>query len=200
MRPVVRLQSPAAQGAIDHAAYLARGGYRLLKRCIAGEIESDMVLQSVGDSGLHGLHGPAAVEWERVHGAPTPRAMEVSAAAAGPAGLADRMLLERNPHRCFEGMLIAAWAVGASRIRLLVRGGPAALRAMLAAELLKLCDRRPYPGMPEIVLGFDDAQPSDDGLPTLRQGIQTLYWVPDILERGAAWFASQAQCRRWASA
>ena len=81
-----------------------------------------------------------------------------------------------------------------------VDGGPAALRAMLAAELLKLRDRRPYPGMPEIVLRFDDAPPSDDGLPTLRQRIETLYWVPDILERGAAWFASQAQCRRWAGA
>jgi formate dehydrogenase len=170
----------------------------LLKRCIAGEIEADMVLQSVGDSGLHGVHGPAAVEWERVHGAPTPRAMEVS---AGPAGVTDRELLERHPHRCFEGMLITAWAVGASRIRLLVRDGPSALRAMLAAELMKLRNRRPYPGMPEIVLRFDDAPPpADDGLPTLRQGIETLYWVPDILERGAAWFAAQGQGRRWAGA
>jgi formate dehydrogenase len=71
---------------------------------------------------------------------------------------------------------------------------------MLAAELLKLRNRRPYPGMPEIVLRFDDAPPAEDGLPTLRQRIDTLYWVPDILERGAAWFASQGQGRRWAGA
>jgi formate dehydrogenase len=200
MRSAVGLQASAPQGAIGHAAYVARGGYRLLKRCVAGEIEADMVLQSVGESGLRGAQGPAAAEWERVHRAPTPRAMEVCVGLAEPVGFTDRALLERNPHRCFEGMLITAWAVGASHIRLLLRGVPAALQAMLAAELMKLRRRRPYPGMPEIVLGIEDALPRDDGLPTLRQGVATLYWVPEILERGAEWFASRGQGRRWAGA
>ncbi|NML17879.1 hypothetical protein [Azohydromonas caseinilytica] len=200
MRPVVVLRASAPEGAIDHAAYLAAGGYRLLKRCVAGEIEADMVLQSVGDSGLGGAQGPAAVEWERVHRAPTPRAMEVCVSLARRADSTAGALLERHPHRCFEGMLIAAWAVGASRIRLLVRGGHAALQAMLAAELVKLRKRRPYPGMPDIVLGWDDSPQADDGLPTLRQGIETLYWVPDILERGAAWFLAQGRGGRAALA
>ena len=193
MRPVVVLKASAAEGAIDHAAYVARGGYRLLKRCIAGEIEVDMVLRSVGDSGLLGAQGPAAAEWDRVHREPMPRVMEACVGLAERAGGSDRLLLQRNPHRCFEGMLIAAWAVGASRIRLmLVRGGHAALQAMLATELVKLRRRRPYPGMPDIALGSCAAPPApEDGVPTLRQGIETLYWIPDILEGGAEWFAAQ---------
>jgi formate dehydrogenase len=200
MRPVVVLKASAAEGAIDHAAYVARGGYRLLKRCIAGEIEADMVLRSVGDSGLRGAQGPAALEWDRVHRQPTPRAIEACVGLAECRGGTDRVLLQRHPHRCFEGMLIAAWAVGASRLQLmLVRGGHQALQAMLAAELVKLRRRRPYPGMPDIALGCCDAPPQqEEGVPTLRQGIETLYWVPDILERGAHWFASRQRGPRLA--
>ncbi|WP_157268728.1 hypothetical protein [Azohydromonas aeria] len=196
MRPVVSPRTPAAPGgAIGHAAYVERGGYRLLKRCVAGEIEADMVLRSVEESGLCDAQGPAATQWLRVHQASAPRAMEVcvgrdEGGRGGDAGGSGRMLLTRNPHRCFEGMLIAAWAVGASSIRLLLqRGGHAALQALLAGELVKLRRRRPYPGMPEIALGCGDAPPS--ALPTLRQGVETLYWVPDILDGGAEWFALQ---------
>jgi formate dehydrogenase len=194
MRPVVVLPASTPEGAIDHAAYVAQGGYRLLKRCVAGEIEADMVLQSVGESGLRGARGPAAEEWQRVHCAPVPRAMDACVGLDDRGNGTGRELLQCHPHRCFEGMLIAAWAVGASRVRLLLaRGSPAALRAMLAAELAKLRRCRPYPGMPDIVLDCRDAAPADDGVPTLRQGIETLYWVPDILERGAQWFASRGR-------
>jgi formate dehydrogenase len=211
MRPVVVLKASAPEGAIDHAAYVACGGYRLLKRCIAGEIEADMVLQSVGESGLCDAKGPAALQWLRVHRQSGPRAMEVRVGRdeEGYASACGRMLLARNPHRCFEGMLIAAWAVGASSIRLLlVRGGHAGLQALLASELVKLRRHRPYPGMPEIALGCCDAppapahrqqqqqqqqqlQPPEEATqptPTLRQGVETLYWVPDILDGGAEWF------------
>ena len=202
MRPVVVLNASAPEGAIDHAAYVARGGYRLLKRCVAGEIDVEMVLRSVGDSGLFGALGPAAAEWERVHRQPTPRLMEACAGLGERRGGSDRVLLQRNPHRCFEGMLIAAWAVGASRLRLmLVRGGHAALQAMLNSELVKLRRRRPYPGMPDIALACCDAPPkAEAGGPTLRQGIETLYWVPDILEGGAEWFAAQRSGPRMAMA
>ena len=197
MRPVVSPpRAPAAPGgAIDHAAYVERGGYRLLKRCVAGEIEADMVLRSVEESGLCDTQGTAAAQWLRVHQQSAPRAMEVCVGRddgqrSGDAGSSGRMLLARNPHRCFEGMLIAAWAVGASSIRLLLqRGGHAALQALLAGELVKLRRRRPYPGMPEIALGCGEAPPA--ALPTLRQGVETLYWVPDILDGGAEWFALQ---------
>lgn len=202
MRPVVSPRTPASKGAIDHAAYVERGGYRLLKRCVAGEIEADMVLRSVEESGLCDAQGPAAAQWLRVHQASAPRAMEVCVgrdeggsggdAAAG----SGRLLLARNPHRCFEGMLIAAWAVGASSIRLLLqRGGHAALKALLAGELVKLRRHRPYPGMPEIALdcGEAPAAPASAAPPTLRQGVETLYWVPDILDGGAEWFALRRQ-------
>ncbi|WP_157119431.1 hypothetical protein [Azohydromonas lata] len=192
MCPVVVLKAPAPEGVVDHAAYVARGGYRLLKRCVAGELDVEMVLRSVGESGLFGAQGPAAMEWERVHREPTPRLMEACAGQDERSG-GDRVLLQRNPHRCFEGLLIAAWAMGASHLRLmLVRGGHAALQAMLAAELVKLRRRRPYPGMPDIVLGCCDTQPRfEAGISRLRQGIETLYWVPDILDGGAEWFAAQ---------
>ena len=145
--------SPA--GFIDLAAYQAQGGYRLLKQCIAAEIDVEAVVKTMEDSGLRGLGGagfPAGRKWRIVRGEAAPRLMAVNIDEGEPGTFKDRVYLETDPHRFIEGMLIAAWAVGIARIYVYLRDEYHGCRAMLEAELAKLRAHPPYPGMPEIIL------------------------------------------------
>ena len=104
---------------IDRAAYEAKGGYRLLKQCIAGEHEVESVIQTMEDSGLRGLGGagfPAGRKWRSVRREMAPRLMAVNIDEGEPGTFKDRVYLERDPHRFLEGMLIAAWATGVGSV------------------------------------------------------------------------------------
>jgi formate dehydrogenase beta subunit len=143
------------EGFIDRAAYEAKGGYRLLKQCIAGEHEVESVIKTMEDSGLRGLGGagfPAGRKWRIVRGEAAPRLMAVNIDEGEPGTFKDRVYLERDPHRFLEGMLIAAWAVGIAKIYVYLRDEYHGCRAMLEAELAKLRSQPPYPGMPEVIL------------------------------------------------
>jgi NADH:ubiquinone oxidoreductase subunit F (NADH-binding)/NADH:ubiquinone oxidoreductase subunit E len=140
---------------IDRAAYEAQGGYRLLKQCIAGELEVESVIATMEDSGLRGLGGagfPAGRKWRIVRNETAPRLMAVNIDEGEPGTFKDRVYLERDPHRFLEGMLIAAWAVGIARIYIYLRDEYHGCRALLEAELAKLRAAPPYPGMPEVIL------------------------------------------------
>ena len=212
-------------GFIDLAAYQAAGGYRLLKQCIADERDVESVIQAMEHSGLRGLGGagfPAGRKWRIVRAEPAPRLMAVNIDEGEPGTFKDRHYLERDPHRFIEGMLIAAWAVGTSRIYVYLRDEYHGCRAMLERELTALRANPPYPGMPEIVLrrgagayicGEESAmiesiegkrgmprlrppyvaQVGLFGRPTLEHNFETLYWVREILEKGGAWFAAQGR-------
>ena len=206
-------------------AYKRDGGYALLKKCIAGELDVDDVIKALEDSGLRGLGGagfPAGRKWRIVRAEPAPRLMAVNLDEGEPGTFKDRVYIERDPHRFLEGMLIAAWAVGISRIYVYLRDEYHGCRAILEAELARLREAPPYPGMPEIVLrrgagayicGEESAmiesiegkrgmprlrppyvaQVGLFGRPTLEHNFETLYWVREILERGGAWFTSHGR-------
>jgi NADH:ubiquinone oxidoreductase subunit F (NADH-binding)/NADH:ubiquinone oxidoreductase subunit E len=210
---------------IDFAAYKADGGYALLRQCIGDELDVEVVVKTLEASGLRGLGGagfPAGRKWRIVRSEPAPRLMAVNIDEGEPGTFKDRVFLERDPHRFIEGMLIAAWAVGISRIYVYLRDEYHGCRAMLEAELAKLRATPPYPGMPEIVLrrgagayicGEESAmiesiegkrgmprlrppyvaQVGLFGRPTLEHNFETLYWVREILEKGADWFASHGR-------
>ncbi len=147
--------APRAGAFVDRAAYEGQGGYRLLKRCIAGELEVETVIQSMEDSGLRGLGGagfPAGRKWRIVRNEIAPRLMAVNIDEGEPGTFKDRVYLERDPHRFIEGMLIAAWAVGIARVYVYLRDEYHDCRRMLETELAQLRASPPYPGMPEIVL------------------------------------------------
>jgi len=140
---------------IDRAAYEAQGGYRLLKQCIAGELEVESVIQTMEDSGLRGLGGagfPAGRKWRIVRNEAMPRLMAVNIDEGEPGTFKDRVYLERDPHRFLEGLLIAAWAVGIAKIYVYLRDEYHGCRAMLEGELAQLRAAPPYPGMPEVIL------------------------------------------------
>jgi formate dehydrogenase beta subunit len=214
-----------AEGHLDHAAYVKQGGYRLLKRCIAGELDVESVIATMEGSGLRGLGGagfPAGRKWRIVRAEQAPRLMAVNIDEGEPGTFKDRWYLERDPHRFIEGMLIAAWAVGISKIYVYLRDEYHGLRSMLEGELALLRAQPPYKGMPEICLrrgagayicGEESAmiesiegkrgmprlrppyvaQVGLFGRPTLEHNFETVYWVREILEKGGEWFASQGR-------
>src|SRR6186713_385876 len=143
------------EGFVDLAAYKADGGYALLRQCIGGELDVDDVIKTLETSGLRGLGGagfPAGRKWRIVRSEPAPRLMAVNIDEGEPGTFKDRYFLEHSPHRFFEGMLIAAWAVGIAKIYIYLRDEYHACRTMLESELAHLRAAPPYPGMPEVIL------------------------------------------------
>ena len=97
--------------------FLARKGFRGLEK--AFELGSDAVIETVTASGLRGRGGaafPAGVKWRTVAGVEADRKYIACNADEGDSGsFSDRLLIEGDPLCLIEGMLIAAYAVGADR-------------------------------------------------------------------------------------
>jgi NADH:ubiquinone oxidoreductase subunit F (NADH-binding) len=99
---------------IDH--YIARGGYAGLKRAL--DMPPEAVIREIKDSGLRGRGGagfPTGTKWTFARQAPGRSKYIVCNADEGdPGAFMDRALLEGDPHAVLEGMLIAAYAIGAA--------------------------------------------------------------------------------------
>jgi formate dehydrogenase len=178
-------------------------------------------VDDAGLRGLGGAGFPTGRKWTIVRQEQKPRMFAVNADEGEPGTFKDRFYLERDPHRFLEGMLIAAWVVEAVETYIYVRDEYPGIRLMLAEELArieqaglsahtKLFLRR---GAGAYICGEESAmiesiegkrglprhrppyvaQVGLFGRPTLEQNVETLYWVRDIIEKGAAWFASQGR-------
>jgi formate dehydrogenase len=134
--------------AIDLDAYRAGGGYALLAQCLRCERSAESVIQTMEHAGLRGLGGagfPAGRKWRIVRGQSGPRHMAVNIDEGEPGTFKDRWILERDPHRFLEGMLIAAWAVGIDAIWIYLRDEYHGIRALLERELERLRAAPPLP-------------------------------------------------------
>ena len=178
-------------------------------------------MESSGLRGLGGAGFPAGRKWRIVRGEPAPRIMAVNIDEGEPGTFKDRYYLERDPHRFIEGVLIAAWAVQIREVYIYLRDEYAGCREILEHEL-ELITRRPPCELPAIFLrrgagayicGEESAmiesiegkrgmprlrppyvaQVGLFGRPTLEHNMETLYWVRDILEKGAEWFAAHGR-------
>ncbi|WP_298825190.1 NADH-ubiquinone oxidoreductase-F iron-sulfur binding region domain-containing protein [uncultured Piscinibacter sp.] len=141
--------------AVDLTAYLAQGGYRLLRDCQAGVRDVEAVIKAMEDSGLRGLGGagfPAGRKWRIVRAEAAPRLMAVNIDEGEPGTFKDRHYLERDPHRFLEGLLVAAWAVGIAKVYVYLRDEYHGCRALLERELAALRANPPAGGLPEIEL------------------------------------------------
>ena len=97
--------------------FRARKGFLGLEK--AFEMGPDAVVETVTASGLRGRGGaafPAGVKWRTVAGVEADRKYIACNADEGDSGsFSDRLLIEGDPLCLIEGMLIAAYAVGADR-------------------------------------------------------------------------------------
>jgi len=101
------------------------GGYAAARRAIT-EMEPAAIIELVKDSGLQGRGGAGfstGLKWSFM---PTdeerPRYLVCNADESEPGSFKDRILLERGAHQMLEGILIAAFAVGAEKTFVYVRG------------------------------------------------------------------------------
>ena len=114
-------------GRVDPASlssFRDQGGYRGLERAIAG-LSPEKVIGEIELARLRGRGGagyPTAAKWRAARAAEGERKIVVAnLMAADPSALGDRVLAEGNPHLIVEGLLIAAYAVGASEAIVAVR-------------------------------------------------------------------------------
>jgi NADH:ubiquinone oxidoreductase subunit F (NADH-binding)/(2Fe-2S) ferredoxin/NAD-dependent dihydropyrimidine dehydrogenase PreA subunit len=108
----------------DIEDYIAIGGYAALIKTITG-IEPEAVINEIKSSGLRGRGGagfPTGRKWAECAETPGDERYVVCNADEGdPGAYMDRCLLEANPHLILEGMMIGAWAIGASAGYIYVR-------------------------------------------------------------------------------
>ncbi len=101
----------------DLEEYKGLGGFTALKKCIK-ELSPKEIIKSIKESGLKGRGGAGfltGLKWELVDQQKSEKKYIICNGDEGdPGAFMDRMLLESYPFRVIEGMLIAAYAVGAS--------------------------------------------------------------------------------------
>ena len=179
------------------------------------------ILEESSLRGFGGAGFPTGRKWKIVRAEPKPRLMAVNADEGEPGTFKDRFYLETDPHRFLEGMLIGAWVVEAADIYLYLRDEYPHIREVLLKEIAALEEaglsahtkvhlRR---GAGAYICGEESAMlESIEGKrgmprhrppfvaavglwnrPTLVNNVETLFWVRDIVEKGAEWFADQGR-------
>src|SRR5437764_9703278 len=105
-------------------SYRRAGGYAALEKAIR-EQTPEQVIQQVLDARLRGRGGagrPTAEKWRIVRSQDDNiKYVICNAYDADPRSWAARSMLERNPHQVIEGIMLAAYAVGASEAYLFTR-------------------------------------------------------------------------------
>ncbi len=96
-------------------SYIENGGYKALKKAL--ELGSDGIIDEIKKSGLRGRGGagfPTHIKWQSAKNSVSDEKYIVCNADEGdPGAFMDRAVLEGDPHRVLEGMMIAGIAVGA---------------------------------------------------------------------------------------
>jgi len=179
------------------------------------------ILSDAGLRGLGGAGFPTGKKWSFVRAYEGPRLMTINGDEGEPGTFKDRYYLERNPHPMFEGALIGAHVVEAERCYIYMRDEYPAVLNILRAEIAALEKAGIVePGFFELrrgagayIVGEESAMLESIegkrgiprhrppfiaevglfGRPTLNNNVETLYWIPEILEKGVEWFTSQGK-------
>ncbi len=178
-------------------------------------------VDDAGLRGLGGAGFPTGRKWTLVRNENAPRLMAVNGDEGEPGTFKDRYYLGLDPHRFVEGMLLAAWVVEAGDVYFYLRDEYPELRLMLLEEIAKAEQAGLSPhtkvhlrrGAGAYICGEESAmiesiegkrglprhrppyvaQVGVFGRPTLVQNVETLYWIRDIVEKGAGWFTAHGR-------
>jgi formate dehydrogenase len=182
------------------------------------------ILNDSGLRGLGGAGFPTGRKWDLVRKEKAPRLMAVNGDEGEPGTFKDRHYLTIDPHRFIEGMLIGAWVIEAPDVYFYLRDEYPELLLMLADEIAKVVAAGLAPhtrlhmrrGAGAYICGEESAmiesiegkrglprhrppyvaQVGLFGRPTLEQNVETLWWIRDIVEKGAPWFTSHGRHER----
>jgi len=185
-------------------------------------VESLMAtLERANLRGLGGAGFPTFKKWHFVRQEPGPRYCAINADEGEPGTFKDRYYLERSPHRFLEGALVSAWAVEAEALYLYLRDEYPGLHRVLRAAIHELETAGLVPagyivlrrGAGAYICGEESAmieslegkpgkprhrppfvaQKGLFGQPTLVNNVETVYWIPEIWQKGAEWFAGHGR-------
>jgi len=210
-------------GAIDPgdiSAYLRRDGFKGLEKARA--IKPEAVIEEVKKSGLRGRGGagfPCGVKWELARKSEGRERFLICNADEGEMGtFKDRYIIENDPFVLMEGMAIAAYGIGASKVYIYLRGEYRYLLSKIRNALNQTQEKGHFgdlevevcEGAGAYVCGEESAlmnsiegkrgearfrppYPPTRGLweqPTIINNVETLCNLPGIMLHGAEWFAS----------
>lgn len=105
-------------------AYEAADGYKALRKVLSG-FSPEQVIDEIKASGLAGRGGAGFPTWFKWNAARQAKGslkyLICNADEGDPGAFMDRAVIESDPHTLIEGMLIAAYAIGASKAFVYVR-------------------------------------------------------------------------------
>ena len=201
------------------ATYMERGGFQALSK--ARKAGPHAIISEVKASRLKGRGGagfPCGTKWELARSAPGKEKYVICNADEGEVGtFKDRFLIQHDPFSLIEGLAIAAFAIGAKKAFIYLRGE----YRYLLPGLKKAVDQTTRKGLVDVpieiregagayICGEESALmnsiegrrgevrfrppfPPTSGLfgkPTIINNVETLMNMPAIIDKGAAWFAS----------
>ena len=141
---------------VDIDEYIASGGFSAMQKCVM-EMSHEEIISEIEHSGLRGRGGagfPTGLKWSAMRNQQTDKKFIVCNGDEGdPGAFMDRMLMESYPFRIIEGMIIAAYAVGADEGYFYIRAEyPLAIERITQA--LNNCRQRGFIGGEIIKSGF----------------------------------------------
>ena len=208
--------------------YVRDDGYQMARKAVT-ELSPAAIIAEVTKSNLRGLGGagfPTGKKWGFLPKDTTkPRFLIVNGDEGEPGTFKDRYIIERDPHRLIEGIIIAAYATGAHKTYIYIRGeyvkptqilqqaideakaygfvGQHIFNSTFSLELVIHRGAGAYICGEETALleslegkkGFPRLKPPFPaisglfGCPTVINNVETLAFLPVILQKGGEWFA-----------
>ncbi len=176
-------------------------------------------LNESGLKGKGGAGFPTGKKWEIVSNYNGKKYVAVNGDEGEPGTFKDRSYLESDPHRFLEGALIASYFINAQKVYIYMRDEYPTVIKILLDEIKKMEDEEIIPkdlfivrrGAGAYICGEESAMIESIegkrglprhrppyvaeiglfGCPTLTNNLETLFWVRDIIEKGAKWFAEK---------
>lgn len=121
--PKIITQNFNVENAWNIDVYIESGGYRGLRKAL--NMKPEEIVEEVKKACLRGRGGagfPAGTKWGFIPKDVKPRYLCVNADEGEPGTFKDRNILEKDPHRMIEGIVITCYAVGIHKTFIYIRG------------------------------------------------------------------------------